>query len=380
MHEVIVVGAGPAGSVAAAVLAQQGCQVLLLDKAEFPRDKVCGDGIGWNSIRLLSDLGLSLESGMQQLYSCDRVRGVSPGGHVFEGPFPRKEGYCHHGYVIPRKHFDHALWQFAVQQGVGFERLRGTAPIIEKGVVCGVWGRRDGRAVERRARITIAADGAQSVIARALCSDQIPARHSAVAMRSYVAGVQDLDYGVEFHFNQAHLPGYGWAFPLGEGVANIGVGLRLDVYCRNGQPLRQVFERFIGSPRLAGMLSKAEPLGQPRGCLLPLASRSLQRAYDGALLVGDAGAFVSPLTGGGIYNAMETGRIAAEVALEALQGNGGSLEELRRFEVRWRRVLGNKLRVEAMAQRVLSWPGMLDLLVRQMCRRQGLASFVLSRF
>ena len=380
MHEVVVVGAGPAGSVAAAVLAKRGCQVLLLDKAEFPRDKVCGDGIGWNSIRLLSDLGLSLESSIRELHSCDRVRGVSPGGHVFEGPFPQKDGYCRHGYVIPRKHFDHVLWQFALQQGAKFESLRVTEPIIERGVVCGVRGRTDRKVVERRARITIAADGANSVIARFLHPNKASPRHYAVAMRSYFAGVRDLDRGAEFYFNQAHLPGYGWAFPLGEGVANIGVGLRLDVYRKNGRPLRQVFERFIGAPRLAERLAKAEPIGDPRGCLLPLASQSLQRAYDGALLVGDAGAFVSPLTGGGIYNAMETGRIAAEVALEALQGNGGSLEELRRFEVRWRSVLGNKLRVEAMVQRVLSGPGMLDLVVRQMCRREWLADFVLSRF
>ena len=380
MHEVVVVGAGPAGSVAAAVLAKRGCQVLLLDKAEFPRDKVCGDGIGWNSIRLLSDLGLSLESSMRELYSHDRVRGVSPGGYVFEGPFPQKDGYCRHGYVIPRRHFDHVLWQFALQQGAKFESLRVTEPIMERGVVCGVWGRRGGKVVERRARITIAADGAKSVIARALHSDKIPAKHYAIAMRSYFAGVRDLDRGAEFYFNQAHLPGYGWAFPLGEGVANIGVGLRLDVYRKNGRPLRQVFERFIGAPRLAGVLSNAEPIGEPRGCLLPLASQPLQRAYDGALLVGDAGAFVSPLTGGGIYNAMETGRIAAEVALEALQGNGGSLEELRRFEVRWRGVLGNKLRVEAMVQKVLSWPGMLDLIIRRMSRSERLANFVFSRF
>jgi len=380
MHEVIVVGAGPAGSVAAAVLAKQGCQVLLLDKAEFPRDKVCGDGIGWNSIRLLSDLGLSLESSMGRLHSCDRVRGFSPGGHVFEGPFPHKDGHCRHGYIIPRKRFDHVLWEFVLQEGAKFERLRVTEPIMERGVVCGVRGRTDGKVVERRARITIAADGVNSVIARFLHPNKAPPRHYAVAMRSYFAGVQDLDRGVEFYFNQAHLPGYGWAFPLGEGVANIGIGLRLDVYRNKGQPLGQVFERFIGGPRLVEKLSRAAPMGDPRGCLLPLASQPLQRAYDGVLLVGDAGAFVSPLTGGGIYNAMETGRIAAEVALEALQGNGGSLEELRRFEVRWRSVLANKLRVEAMVQRVLSWPGMLDLVVRQMCRREWLADFVLSRF
>ena len=380
MHEVIVVGAGPAGSVAAAVLAKQGCQVLLLDKAEFPRDKVCGDGIGWNSIRLLSDLGLSLESSIRELHSCDRVRGVSPGGHVFEGPFPQKDGYCRHGYVIPRKHFDHVLWQFALQQGAKFESLRVTEPIIERGVVCGVRGRTDRKVVERRARITIAADGANSVIARFLHPNKASPRHYAVAMRSYFEGVQDLDPCVEFHFNQTHLPAYGWVFPLSEGMANIGVGLPLDVAQKNGGALRQAFERFLRGPGLVERLSQATPIGEARGCLLPLASRSLRRAYDGALLVGDAGAFVSPLTGGGIYNAMETGRIAAEVALEALQGNDCSLEELRRFEVRWRNVLARKLKAEAMVQRLLSWPGMLDLIIRQMGRSERLANFVLSRF
>jgi len=130
---------------------------------------------------------------------------------------------------------------------------------------------------------------------------------------------------------------------------------------------------------LVGRLSGATP-GEARGCLLPLASQSLQRVYDGALLVGDAGAFVSPLTGGGIYNAMESGRIAAEVALEALQGEGGSLEELRQFEVRWRSVLGGKLRIEAMVQRLLSWPGMLDLILRLMGCSERFANFVLDRF
>jgi flavin-dependent dehydrogenase len=327
-----------------------------------------------------SDLGLSLESSTGELHSCGRVKGGSPGGHVFEGPFPQKDGYCRHGYVIPRKRFDHVLWQFALQQGARFERLRVTEPIMEKGAVCGVRGRADGKVVERRVRITIAADGANSVIARFLHPNRASPRHYAVAMRSYFAGVQGLDRGVEFHFNQAHLPGYGWAFPMGEGVANIGVGLRLDVYRQKAQPLRRVFERFIGAPGLAERLSEAEPIGAPGGCLLPLASQSLRRAYAGALLVGDAGAFVSPLTGGGIYNAMETGRIAAEVALGALQGNGGSLEELRQFEVRWRSVLGRKLRIETMVQRLLSWPGMLDVIIRQMGRSERLANFVFSRF
>jgi len=168
VHEVIVVGAGPGGSVAAAVLAKQGCEVLLLDKAEFPRDKVCGDAIGLSSLKLLSDLGLFLESRKRDYHYCDRIRAISPSGDVFEGSFPKKDGYYRHGYVIPRKNLDRVLWESALQQGAEFERLCVSEPIIERSLVCGVRGRIDGKVVDHRARITIAADGANSIIGRFL--------------------------------------------------------------------------------------------------------------------------------------------------------------------------------------------------------------------
>ncbi|NOZ73583.1 MAG: NAD(P)/FAD-dependent oxidoreductase [Chloroflexi bacterium] len=379
MYDVVIVGAGPAGSIAAAILARHGSQVLLLDKKDFPRHKVCGDGIGWSTIKLLSEVGLSLETATDELYECDKVRGISPSGYIFEGPFPQREGHSQHGYVIPRQHFDHILWQFALEQGAQFERFHVTEPIIEDGVVRGVRGDVAGKTAERRARITFAADGAKSVIARALHPDKIADKHYAVAIRGYFEDVQDLDRSVEFYFNQTVLPGYGWVFPLGEGRANIGVGLRLDVIRQKKSSLRQAFETFIRDPRVAAKLVKARPLDEPRGWVLPLGSQRLQRAYAGALLIGDAGAFISPLSGGGIYNALETGRIAAHVALEALDGDGGSLAELRKYEVRWRKVLGRKLRSETLVQKLLSWPGMLDWVIRNMHRNEWFAHQVLDR-
>lgn len=379
MYDVIVVGAGPAGSVTAAVLAQQGRQVLLLDKAGFPRDKVCGDCISWKSIRLLSDLGLSLKSETPHIHSCERVRAISPNGHIFEGSLHSGDGYHRLRYVIPRKSFDHALWKFALQQGAEFERLRVSEPILEKDVVCGVRGSIDGRVMERRARITIAADGAHSVIARFLCPGGIAAKHRGVATRAYFRGVQGLDHCLEFHFDQTACPGYGWLFPLGEGVANVGVGQRLDVLKKNGGSLRRAFERFVCHPRVAARLSNASLIGEPKGWPLPFAPQRFQRAHHGALLVGDAGASVSPLMGAGIHNALETGRTAAQVSVRALQRSSNLLEELREFEVWWQSVLGRRLMVEVMLQRLLSWPGVLDLLIRQMSRSERLARSVLNR-
>jgi geranylgeranyl reductase family protein len=255
MYRVIVVGAGPAGSVTAAILASHGCRVLLLDKAEFPRDKVCGDGITPGTMRLLSQVGLELE--MDQLHWCDRVGVISPRGYASEGSLAE---YNSRAYVVPRKTLDHTLYKFALQRGAEFERLHVTEPIVEQGVVCGVRGKSGREVVERRAKITIAADGAHSVITRSLRQRKMADRHYAVSMRAYFDGVQGSERRADFYVNPAALPGYGWIFPLAEGRANVGVILRLDALHRSGRTLRQEFSRSR-----PGSLAKGRLLAEGTG-------------------------------------------------------------------------------------------------------------------
>jgi geranylgeranyl reductase family protein len=375
MPEVIVAGAGPAGSVAAAILASQGCQVLLLDKAEFPRDKVCGDGVTINTIRLLSRMGFSLESRLGEFHLCDRFKAVSTRGHVFEGSFI---AYDTGIYMIPRKILDHLLFEFALRRGAEFEQLCVTGAIVEGGAVRGVRAKSAQRAVERRARITIVADGARSVIARSLQREKAADEHHCVAMRAYFEGVDGSDRRADFYASEAGLPGYGWIFPLGAGKANVGIGLRLDALRRYGLSLRQEFDRFIADPRAADRLSQAAAVGNARGWSLPLASSPAPRAYAGALLIGDAGAFVSSLTGEGIPRALVTGWLAAQVALEALREGDSACRHLGQFEVRWRRTLGRRLWGEAVLQRFLFQPGVLDLLLHHIGRSKRLSRFVMS--
>jgi geranylgeranyl reductase family protein len=374
MYQVIVVGAGPVGTVTAAILAGSGCRVLLLDKAEFPRDKVCGDAIGLNTINLLSRAGLALESRTGAFHWCDRFRGVSLRGYVFEGSLTE---YATLAYIIPRKILDHTLWELALQRGVEFERLCVTEPIVKQDVVCGIRGKFGDKIVERRARITIAADGAHSAIAQSLRRGKAADKHYAVSVRAYFGGVQGSDRQMDFYATSTGFPGYGWLFPIGDGKANVGIGFRLDALRRSGRTLRQEFDQFIADPRVAGRLSQAEPVGRVQGWTLPLTSQPLQRAYAGALLVGDAGAFVCPLSGGGIHRGIVSGKLAAEVALEALQKDDYSLKELGKFEARWRRVLGKGLWRKLVLQRVLSWPGVVDLALENMERSGRIACFIL---
>ena len=381
MYDAIVVGAGPAGSVAATVLAKLGCRVLLLDKATFPRDKVCGDSIGRGSIHLLSRLGLplALEPEKWNCYPIEKLKFVSPSGSFFETAFWQKDSFPSQSYLMPRMEFDRILWEFALQQGAEFERLSVTEPIMERGVICGVRGKINEEFVERYAKITIAADGAQSVVTRFLHPLRAARKHYGVAMRAYIKGVQNLDHCIEFYFFD-DVKGYAWVFPLGNESANVGIGFRLDLLAKSAKSLGQEFEKFIHRLRVAQRISHSAPIEGRKGGLLTFASHPLQRAYSGALLVGDAGAFVSSLTGEGISNALKTGQIAAEVAFDAIQNNDWSLDELRKFEVRWQNAIGKRLRVETVLQTLLGWPGALDLLVRQMSHNERFARFILSKF
>jgi geranylgeranyl reductase family protein len=375
VHEVIVAGAGPAGSAAASILASQGHSVLLLDKAEFPRDKVCGDGVTVNTIRLLSRMGLSIESRLGEFHLCDRFKAVSTRGHVFEGSFA---AYGTGIYMIPRRTLDHLLLEFALRRGVEFEQTRVTGPVVEDGVVRGVRTRSTQKTVERHARITIVADGARSVIARSLKKGRVADEHHCVAMRAYFDGVDGPERRADFYASETGLPGYGWVFPIGAGRANVGIGLRLDALHRHGLSLRQEFDRFVADPRTADRLSQAEAAGHARGWCLPLASNPAPRAYAGALLIGDAGAFVSALTGEGIPRALVSGWLAAQVALEALRKGDGAYQHLNQFEIRWQRALGRRLRGEAVLQRVLFKPGVLDFLLQHMGHRNRLSHLVMN--
>jgi menaquinone-9 beta-reductase len=262
-HDVIVVGAGPGGATAAMLLAQKGYDVLLVDRASFPRDKVCGDAIPGRALDLLASLGMREKLVAADFYPLTMLRLVSPRGYVMDAPM-RGGDDAFPSAVVPRMVFDVLLQAHTVEAGATFVQGQVQAPLLEEGRVTGVRARVGGEVQELRSRVVIGADGATSTIARALRPADKEGRHRAVAVRAYATGMELLPHHAEFYLYEEILPGYAWIFPLGEGEANIGVGMRLDTFRAGGHNLEAILERFLEMPDIKKRLRNGRAAGESR--------------------------------------------------------------------------------------------------------------------
>ena len=194
------------------------------------------------------------------------------------------------------------------------------------------------RSVQLYSRIVIAADGATSVIARALDGGQKRDDQWAVAVRGYVDTDVALTQTIELAFLDHLQPGYAWFFPMASRRANVGVGMRADFYKRQSRPLNQLLSDYLALPEIAERIGR-HPVEHLQSWSVPFFTFEKQRVFAGALLAGDAGGFVHPITAAGIYSAIMTGKCAAEAAIHALQVGDISQKGLSRFTQLWRDAL-----------------------------------------
>ena len=361
--DVIVVGAGPAGSTAAASLARRGRDVLLLDAATFPRDKPCGDGIPPGTVGILNDLGCGESLRAARFAPVRAIRLVSARGRDFQLAFSPKRDDAEF-LIAPRMQFDNLLRRHAIESGARFEQARVRAPILEGNRVAGVVAKTDQGERELRAKIVIGADGATSVLARSFARRKPPETERGVAIRAYLDGIATLSSTVEFHFSGPLAPGYGWIFPLGERRANVGVIMRTDRFKRRRASLETLLQQFLDSPDVRVRIAPGAVPSDIATWQLPYATPdSARRACDGAMLVGDAGHFVDSVTGEGIHHAVVTAAIAAEVADEAIASPTRALEILRTFDDRCDQAVGGLIRRSYRAQKyVVAHPVLLESL------------------
>jgi geranylgeranyl reductase family protein len=312
-YDVIVVGAGPGGSTAAQYVARGGARALLIDADVFPRDKACGDLLPGTCLQIVRELGLSAEL---DRIGCCRARRVT-----FATERERLVLDARDFASVPRQRFDQLLFTAAQAQVETLQGARVDGLLTSGARVCGVRAiMADGRRVERTARFTVGADGYCSVVARAKRRRREPDR-LAIAVRGYFAGIAIPRDEVHFYYLSECSPGYLWIFPVGDGLANVGLYLFSSDYRGLGKPLRERFEALIGSAPLAALFRSAEPVEPMLSWSLPLAGEREPLHGDGYVLVGDAAGLVDPFWGHGIDSAMASGRLAARAIGRALEGS-----------------------------------------------------------
>lgn len=288
--DLIVIGGGPAGAATALRMRQlsPSSKVVLLDKASFPRDKICGDGLGPHAISELAMLGASeVLSGHEPV---TRIELRGPGGARFDGVIPRP------GYVIRRFELDAGLINVAQRLGVEVveERVDTLEASSSEVVVNGHWS----------APFVVAADGANSRCRRVLGLGAAHGTHLAFAARGYMKTPQE---AIVIAWERGYGPGYSWVFPLGDGMANVGFGGIKDRMPSGGtKALWRVTAELTG-------IDPADPSIHAHH--LPLSSARLQRTSGRVLFVGDAAGLINPLSDEGIFYALASGRIAAHALL-----------------------------------------------------------------
>lgn len=335
---VVIVGGGPAGASAAYYLAIQGIDVLVLERAEYPRDKVCGDGLTPRAVRELIRMALPIpqSEGWVRNYG---VRAYG-GGHTITVPWPQISSQPDFGTAKPRKEFDHLLIEHAKAAGARVRTgVTVTEPIVHEpsGRIVGVKARaahagdtaagsERGAEFSVRARFVIDAGGVNARIAKAAGREQNKRKPMGVAVRTYfaspLASTDMMESYLELWSGKAGesdlLPGYGWAFAVGDGLVNVGLGSLSATAKPTGVNYRQVFATWLANTPPEWELTPENQRGPIRSAALPMAFNRKPHYANGLALIGDAGGMVSPFNGEGIAYALASGRLVAEHIGQAL--------------------------------------------------------------
>ena len=339
-YDVIIVGAGPAGSTLAWRLASEGAKTLLLDGARFPREKVCGDYIEPRGLHVLDKMGclqlLEATSPLPIEYSSTYVDSK----RCYIGRIPFYGVHKHlppHGYIVPRDILDNVILETAAKAGaiVHQETYVKDYSATQRGVT--VEANRRGDRVVYRGKMIVGADGVNSVVARRAGLLVDDPRHIALSQRAYADGYDGGVGEAAFFFDAGFFPGYGWMFPMSRGRVNLGVGVLKETCQRHGIAVPQLFRDFFEKlKRSHPRCSKLKLVRPPIGGIVKTYGGAGPNCFDKGLLIGDAGSFVDPMTGEGITPAMESALIAARVILDALR-KGINAESLSAFETEYRK-------------------------------------------
>jgi geranylgeranyl reductase family protein len=384
--DVLIAGAGPAGAATSIFLAKEKIKHIIIDKAVFPRDKICGDALSGKSVDMLK----RISSEWQQHFAAGKavvssgIQFIAPDNTALNIPFTKNINPAHPpGFVSRRIDFDAALTGFIDREYATF--LTGTRLLdIEE--------KEDGLLVtiqqgnERQyifTKMIAGAEGRGSTVAKKMAKQVMDPAHYSAGVRAYyknVSGMHEQQY-IELHFLKELQPGYLWIFPLPNGSANVGVGMLSKTIAAKKVNLRQLMLNAITNhPHLKQRFEKATLEGAVEGWGLPLGSKKRTLSGNRFILTGDAGSLIDPFTGEGIGNAMLSALVASRIIVKAVTANDFSAGMLAEYDAQLYKKLWTELKTSRYLQLLSSKPRLFNFVIGKASRSKELRETISCMF
>ncbi|WP_212000799.1 NAD(P)/FAD-dependent oxidoreductase [Chitinophaga sp. HK235] len=386
--KVCIIGAGPGGACAALQLAQLGISCIVVDKAVFPRDKVCGDGLSGKVLTILERIDKGIGQRLQQAaFKMDSwgVTFVAPNRIGMDIPYRldyQNNRNDPRGFVCKRIDFDNFLVEelkrrpeIRLFEGVSIDKYE----LKEDGYHL---SDKEGK-FQVKADLVLVANGAHSSFTKDVAGIKMEPEHYVAGIRAYYKGISNLstDGFIELHFLKSMLPGYFWVFPLPNGEANVGVGILSSVTRNKKVNLKKLMlDTLATDPVMKERFKDSTLIGNIEGYGLPLGSKKRKLHGERYMLIGDAGYLIDPFTGEGIGNALYSGQIAAKQAAAAIAANDFSDSFLDAYDVDVYRILGPELEVSTKLQKLIKYPWLFNLLMKMGSRNKQLKDLMSCMF
>lgn len=380
--DVAIIGAGPAGCSASLFLSKEGIKHVIFDKAQFPRDKICGDGLSGKVVAQIKRLDLQLFKEMvaaaDDFLPSWGVRFVAPGGAHIDIPFSNSKEDASNppGFVAKRfafdqflvKHLDSSIAKVCLNSEVI------NVDITDTGVSLQV--RNEDGNFTCSAKMVISAEGDRSMIAKKFARYRLQPEFYFAGLRAYYQNVSDIHPHnfIELHFLTEALPGYFWIFPLPDNQVNVGIGMLSKDIRSKKINLRHLLRRIIDkNPTISSRFKNAVLIDDIKGWGLPLGSVKRKISGQRYLLIGDAGSLIDPFTGEGVGNAMVSGRYAAQAVREAFKTNNFSAEFLvQQYDAPLYQELWSELRLSRTIQRLVRFQWLFDFVINRVSSNKSL--------
>lgn len=385
--DVLIAGAGPAGASTSVFLSKEKIRHIIIDKAVFPRDKICGDAMSGKTVGMLKRIDENWQHHFLNNHS------VVSNGIQFTGsnnvrldiPFRMQNTAVTEplGFVSKRIDFDNSLFNL-VKSPYAVSLLNTAIEDIEyvqEGVLVKVI--QEGKQKTIFAKMVVGAEGRGSIVAKKLAGHAVEPKHYSAGIRAYynnVSGLHGENY-IELHFYKEMQPGYFWIFPLPGGNANVGMGMLSSAVSSQKANLKKMMQDIIDThPVVKERFKHATLQGKVEGWGLPLGSKKRNLSGERFLLTGDAGSLIDPFTGEGIGNAMVSGLVASRHIKRAVDANKYSADCLKSYDAELYKKLWPELKLSRYLQLLSARPWLFNFVIQKASRSKELKETISCMF